>query len=499
VNGGVLVLAAGVLLAASVAASLVAARLRLPALMLFLAVGMAGGSSGAGWISFRDYGLARDLGIAALAVILFDGALHTGFAKARHVLGAAVRLAVGATAIVAVLVGSAASLLLGRPLLQGMLIGSILASTDSAAVFGLLHGSTLRGRLVRTIEAESGFNDAVALVLVVGFAGWISHPGRGGADLITGAASELAFGAVSGVVVGLAAAWSLVRIRLPATGLYAVASFAAAALAFGAATSLHGSGLLAVYLAGLLIADAQIPSRRTIAAFHDGLAWVAQVGLFLMLGLLVTPGRLGDMLPVGLTLAILVVLVARPLATFAMTDSREFTRPERVLLSWAEFVGATPILFAAFAVVSGVPDSAGIFDLVVVVVIFATMAQGLTFEPLARALGLTTVQPLLPAPLVEFGGARSLGAELLEYPVTMSDDVVGRRVRDLRLPLGITPVLIVRGDEAVPPSGVTLLKAGDVLHLLVRTEVAGRIPELIARLSTPGADAPIARRRQSAA
>jgi cell volume regulation protein A len=484
-------LAIAVMLVASIAAALVAARLRLPALMLFLAIGIAGGSAGTGWVSFHDFALARELGIAALALILFNGALHTGLRDVVRMLGTSLRLAVGGTVIVAVLVGIAASVLLGRPLLEGLLIGSILASTDSAAVFGLLHGSTLRTRLVRTIEAETALNDAVTLVLVTGFVAWIGEPSFGVLDMVQGAVRELAYGAVSGVAVGYAAAWLIARIRLPATGLYAVATFAAGALAYGAATSFHGSGLLAVYLAGLLLADAKLPARRTIAAFHDGLAWVAQVGLFLMLGLLVQPGGIGGVLSSGFNLTLILILLARPLATFAMTSSREFTTPERIVLSWSEFVGATPMLFAALAVASGVPGGGQIFDLVLVVVVVATLVQGLTFERLARSFGLTKAAPLLPPPLVDFGGARSLGAELLEYPVSISDGVVGRRIRDLGLPLGITPVLIVRGDEAVPPEGPTLLKAGDALHLLVREEVAGRIPELIARLGDPGVDAPI--------
>jgi cell volume regulation protein A len=496
VGGGLLIFAVGGLLAAAVGTSLVAARLRLPALLLFLGVGMAAGSDGAGWISFADYGLARELGVGALALILFDGGLNTSFAEIRPSLGAALRLAGGATVIVSIVTGIAAALLLGLGLLQGLLLGSILASTDSAAVFGLLRGSTLRRSLVRTMEAESGLNDAVVMVLVVGFIGWIQEPTQSVVDLATLAARQLAIGAICGFVVAKVAGAAITRIRLARTGLYAVATFACALMAYGSAAGLGGSGLLAVYLAGLFLADAPIPGRQTIAAFHDGVAWVGQVGLFVMLGLLASPGRLGAAFSHGAALALVVVLLARPLATFAMTSRREFTVRERVVLSWAELLGATPIVFASFAVASGIRGSDTMFDVVIVAVIVSTLLQGLTFESLARVLGLTRVVPLLPRPLAEFGGAARLGAELVEYTVVSTDGTVGHRVRDLLLPLGITLALIVRGEEAVSPAGSARLKSGDTLHFLVRQEVAVRIPELLARLASAGSERRLASRRR---
>jgi potassium/hydrogen antiporter len=487
-----LIFAVGGLLAASVGMALVASRLRLPGLLLFLAVGMAVGSDGAGWVSFDDYGLARELGLIALALILFDGGLNAGIKQIKGVLATSLRLAFVGTLVVAVVTGVAAVLLFQFSPLEGLLLGSMLASTDSAAVFGLLRGSTLRRRLVHTMEAETAFNDPVVLVLVVGFVTWLQQPDYGLADMVVSAARELAIGAALGYLVGRTAAAALMRSRLPMTGLYPVASFAAAALAYGAATSLQGSGLLAVYLAGLVLGDAEIPGRRTMAVFHDGVAWLGQIGLFVTLGLLASPARLGDAVTAGIVLALVVVLVARPLATLATTSSREFTMPERLVLSWSELLGATPIVFASLAVAAGVSGSRGLFDIVFVAVVFSTLLQGLTFEPIARALGLTTVAPLLPRPLVEFGGASRLGAEIVEYPVSGTDGTVGRRVRDLQPPLGITLAVIIRGDEALPPTEMTRLKAGDILHFLVREELAARIPELLARLREPGRERTIA-------
>jgi cell volume regulation protein A len=476
---GLQILAVGGLLAGAVAASLAAARLRFPSLLLFLAIGMAAGSDGAGWITFDNYEVARQIGVISLALILFDGGLAAGWTQIRSVLGTSLRLAVGGTVLVAVVTAVGAMGLFGISLWQALLLGSIIASTDSAAVFGLLRGSTLSRRISRTLEGEAGFNDPVALVLVLGFTERIMHPGYSIADMIVLGARELALGGLCGFVVGRVAAAAFSRLRPPTSGLFPVASLAVAALAFGAADTVHGSGFLAVYLAGLILGDAPIPGRQTVSVFHDGAAWVAQIALFLTLGLLVSPSQLGAVAPEGIALGLLIVLVARPLATMAATVRQGFSVAERVVLSWAGLRGAAPVVFATFPVAAGVPGSKGLFDVVFFAVVVSTLLQGLTFEPLARALGLTTEAPPLPRQFVEFGGSRRLGVDLVEYPVTDMDAVVGRRVRDLRLPSGSSLAVVVRGEEAIPPAGWTRLKAGDRLHLVIREQTAGPTAGLI--------------------
>jgi cell volume regulation protein A len=482
VDQGLQILAIGGLLAGAVASSLAAARLRLPSLLLFLAIGMAAGSDGAGWIAFDNFEVARQIGVIALALILFDGGLAAGWTEIRSVLRPSLCLAIGGTVLVAVATGLGAMALFRFSPLQALLLGSIIASTDSAAVFGLLRGSTLNRRLRRTLEGEAGFNDPVALVLVLGFMERITHPGYGVADMVLLGARELVIGAFCGFLVGRGAAVAFSRLRPPTSGLFPVASLAVAALAFGAADTFHGSGFLAVYLAGLLLGDAPIPGRQTIGVFHDGVAWISQVGLFLALGLLVFPSQLAEVAPEGVALGLFVVLVARPLATLVATMRGGFSRAERIVLSWAGLRGAAPVVFATFPVAAGLPGSRGIFNIVFFAVVVSTLLQGLTFEPLARALGLTAQAPPLPRQLVEFGGARRLGVELVEYPVSDMDAVVGRRVRDLNLPQGSTLAVVVRGDAAVPPAGSTRLNAGDTLHLVVREQAAGPVAELIERL-----------------
>ena len=476
-----LILVAGALLAAGIGASLLAARLRLPGLVLFLALGMAIGTDGTGLIDFSDYELARTIGVIALALILFEGGLTSGYLEIRPVLRPALSLAVLGTIVTAVVTGLAASWLLDFSALEGLLLGSILAATDGAAVFALLRGSTLRRKLARTLEAESGFNDPVAILLVLGFIDWIQQPGYGIADMAWLFARELGIGVVVGVVVGVGAVWTFRRLSLETVGLYPVASIAAAGIAYGGAAIIDGSGFLAVYLAGLALGGAQIPAKRTITAFHEGVAWVAQITLFLSLGLLAFPSQLGDVLVEGTLVALVVAFAARPLATALATAFDRYSARERLVLGWAGLRGAVPVVLATFPVISGVTHSLEFFNIVLFVVVISTLVQGSTFEPLAQALGMTTAQPALPRPLAETGTIRGLGAEVVEYVVGDGDAIAALRVRELGLPREALVSVIVRGHEAILPRGSTRVEAGDRLHVVVRQEVARDFPELIER------------------
>jgi potassium/hydrogen antiporter len=481
VSDGELILVAGALLAAGIAASLLAQRIRLPGLLLFLGLGMAIGSDGLDWIDFSDYELARTIGIVALALILFEGGLIAGFDEIRPVLRPALSLALVGTFITAAITGMAAVWLFDLDTLQGLLLGSIIASTDGAAIFALLRGSTLRRKLARTLEGEAGFNDPVAVLLVIGFIDWIQKPDYGAADMALLFGEELVMGTAVGVAVGWLAVQGLKRTRLDSTGLYPVATLATAAVAFGAADTLLGSGFLAVYVAGLMLGSARIPAKRTVTVFHQGLAWVAQIAMFLALGLLVFPSDLGGEVVEGTALALVLVLVARPLATFVSTAFERFSTAERVVLGWAGLRGAVPVVLATFPVIEGVDGSDEFFNIVFFAVVISTLLQGTTFEPLAKRLGVTTTEPALPRPLAETGTIRRLGAEVVEFPVGPNYALVGRRVRELGLPRDALLSVIVRGEEAVLPRGSTRIEAGDRLHLVVRSEVAKRMGEVVER------------------
>jgi potassium/hydrogen antiporter len=263
--------------------------------------------------------------------------------------------------------------------------------------------------------------------------------------------------------------------------VYPVASLTAAALAFGGADTLHGSGFLAVYVAGLALGTAGIPAQRTVTSFHQGIAWVAQVVLFLTLGLLVFPSDLGSFAVSGTVLALVVVLVARPAAVWLSTAFGGYTVAERTILAVAGLRGAVPVVLATFPVIAGVEDSDDLFNIVFFAVLISTVLQGASFEPLAERLGVTTREPALPRPLAEAGTIRALGAEVLEFPIGAGDAIAGARVRDLGLPREAVVNVIVRDDEAIPPRGSTRLLAGDQLHVLVRSEMAGEVHRLTRR------------------
>ena len=478
---GQLLLFTGLLLAAGLAASLAAGRLRLPGLVLVLGVGMLIGSDGLGWIDFDDFELARQAGIIAVALILFEGGLSSGFDEIRPVLKTSILLATLGTLATAALTAVAAALILDLEPLPALLLGSTVAATDAAAVFAVLRGSTLRRRLARTLEGESGINDPVAILLVIGCIEAIQEPSYGLLDAAVLVVEELGIGFVVGLAIGLLSAQWLQRVRLPSAGLYPVASVATAALAYGAADSLHGSGFLAVYLAGLVLGTAATPARRTIVTFHDGLAWVAQLALFLILGLLVFPGDLGEIWLEGTAIAFATAVIARPVATLVVTLGQGFSWGEKLVLGWAGLRGAVPVVFATFAVTEGVEGGMTFFNITFFVVLLSTVLQGTTIEPLARLLGVRSDEAAIPAPLVEPVLLNRLGAEVVQFPVRKGDAVVGHAVRELGLPREALLNVMVRGERAIPPRGSTVVEEGDQLHVIVRQEAAVEFRDLLRR------------------
>ena len=478
VHDGERILIVGALLSAGLLASLLASRVRVPGLVLFLGVGMLVGSDGAGWIDFNDYELARTVGIVALALILFEGGLAAGLPEIRPVIGPALALAIVGTIVTAVVTGLVAAWLFDFNTTEGLLVGAIVAGTDGAAIFALLRGSTLRRRLARTLEGESGLNDPIAILLVLGFIHHLENPDYGLADFVGLFAQQIAIGAVVGLGVGYLITLALREARLATAGLYPVATLAAVAVAFGLADTAHGSGFLAVYITGLMLGSATIPAKQTIATFHEGMAWVAQLSMFLVLGLLVFPSDLGAVALEGTVLALVLVFVARPLAVVLCTAPFRFTVREQAVLGWAGLRGAVPVVLATFPVIDAIPRSHEFFNIVFFVVLLSTILQGTTFEPLAKRLGVTTDDPALPRPLAESGTIRRLGAEVLEFPVVADDAIVGLAVRDLGLPREAVINVIVREGQAIPPRGSTRVAAGDRLHVLYREEASRQLVSL---------------------
>ena len=385
----VLILVAGALLATGVLASLVAARLRLPALVLFLGLGMLIGTDGLGWIDFENYELTRFIGSIALLLILFEGGLAAGYDEIRPVLRPAISLAVVATVGTALIVALAATVLFDLPPLEAFLLGAVLSGTDGAAVFALLRGSRLRTDLARTLEGEAGFNDPIAVLLVLACIELLTRPDYGALDVLFFFIQQLGIGAVVGVVMGVVGVFCLRALRSAPLSLNLLASFATAAIAYGAAGALHGSGFLAVYLAGLALGSADLAAKPSVAAFHEGLAAVAEVGMFFTLGLLVFPSQLDRNLIASTVLALIVAFIARPVAAAAATAFEPFSARARLLLGWTGLRGAVPVILATFPVIEDIPRAREFFGVVFFVVLVSTLIQGSTVEGLANRLGCT--------------------------------------------------------------------------------------------------------------
>src|SRR5215212_6301625 len=473
-----LILIAGALLAAGIIGALIADRMRVPGLLLFLGLGMLAGSEGIGGIHFNNAELARTLGTIALVLIIFEGGLTAGWSEIRPVLGTAASLGTIGTAVTAVIAGVAAKLLFGLSTLEGMLVGAAIAATDSAAIFAVLRRSTLEKRLARSLEGESGMNDPVALLLVIGFIEWIQQPGYGIADMAGLLVLKLGLGAAIGLALGRLAVLALDRVRLPGDGIYPVATIAIAGLAYGLSEVAHGSGFLAVYLTALALGSARIPARRTVVAFHQGLGWVAQISLFILLGLLVFPSSLDEVALEALALSAVLILVARPVAALLATLFAPLNMKERLMLGWAGLRGATPIWLATFPVVAGIGTGEELFAIVFFVVVTSTLVQGASFEPLASRLGLTTDEPALPRRLLESGRIRRMGGDVIAYRLPQGAAAAGHPVRDLELPREALVNVIVREGKALPPRGSTELQEGDELHVLVRSELREEVEAL---------------------
>ena len=479
-------LLAGVLLLLGIASSKFSARLGLPVLVLFLSVGMFAGSEGLGRIPFEDYPLANNIGSVALALILFDGGLRTSLEAVRRVWRPALALSTIGVLLTSLITGLAAAWVLRIPLLQGLLVGSIVGSTDAAAVFSVLRSSGLRlpERLTATLEVESGSNDPMAIFLTLGLIGVITGSAESAPQLLWLFVGQFGVGSLAGLLVGRVATAAINRINLDTPGLYPLLALAFALVAFGLAAVLGGSGFLAVYLAGIVLGSSSLVFRRGIFSFHDATAWLGQIVLFVMLGLLSFPSRLLAVAWEGLLIALVLILVARPIAVWASVWPFRFRRRELGFLSWVGLKGAVPITLATFPLLAGVPQSAQIFNAVFFVVLLSALTQGWSLPLVARWLRIGRPADPTPALSVEINALRQVDGEIVDYTVRPGALVVGVPLRELALPDGVLVTLILRGREVLMPSGSSILQCGDHAFVALR----GRLQPLIDRLFDPDPD-----------
>ena len=474
-----MLLLVGAVLAGSIAVAFGAARVGVPSLVAFLALGMLLGSDGPGGIEFDNAELARKVGVIGLAAILYEGGLSTSWRRLRRVAVPAALLSTVGVVVTAVLTGTAAYYLFDLSWLESVLLGAVVASTDAAAVFATLRYTNIRRRLARTLEAETGGNDPVAIALTIGLIDWIDKPNYKFPDLLLLVVRQLGLGLVTGVALGALAMWVFARLPHSVGAFAPVASVAAAALSFGAADVIGGSGFLAVYLVGLAVGSTPSRYRRQLVAFHEGLAFLAQVAMFIVLGLLVFPSDLPAVALPGLALAALLVIVIRPVAVWISTAFAKFTARERALLGWAGLRGAVPIVLATFVLSSQLGKAETIFNAVFFVVVVSALLQGTTLEWTAARLGLVDPRPAVVAAPLEVDALGSL--ELVEFDVAGDHAIAGAAVRELGLPRSALIAVVARHGDTIPPRGTTVLQPGDRLFVLAPRAMRAELEDVFSR------------------
>ena len=460
------------------------ARAGMPSLLIYLLMGVALGEDALG-IRFDDPELAHALGFAALAIILAEGGLTTSWPEVRPTMRLGVLLATVGVAVSIGVVAVGGHYLLGLPWELAVLLGAVTSPTDAAAVFSVLRTVPLPRRLAGTLENESGLNDAptVVLVTLISTGAWAEHGLVGAAGIVVW---ELAIGVVSGLVFGFGGAWVMRRAALPSSGLYPIAVLMIALLGYGAAAAVHGSGFAAVYVAGLVLGNSELPHRVATRSFSEGVAWLAQIGLFVMLGLLLSPGRI-DLGTVVLAVGagLILTLLARPLSVLASAVGSGFSWRELTFLSWAGLRGAVPIVLTTIPYAEGVEASSRLFDLVFVMVVIYTVLTGPTLPWVARLLGVARRSD--PRGLdLEAAPLDRIAADLLQVTITPTSKLHGVEVGELRLPVGASLSMIIRDEETLVPERRTVLRHGDDLLVVTPRRLREQTEKRLRQVSEGG-------------
>ncbi|MBN8234149.1 potassium/proton antiporter [Halobacillus kuroshimensis] len=481
------VLITAFLLFSGIIAAKFSSRWGLPALILFMIVGMIIGSDGLGIIYFDDAGVAQLFGVFALVLILFEGGLHTKWATVRSVAVPSLSLATIGVVLTSTLIGAAAFLLLDLSLMEGLLLGAIVGSTDAAAVFSVLKERNIKAKMGATLEAESGTNDPMAVFLTLSFIELISNEGSSIWMLIPTFFLQMGLGLVLGVLFGWTASFSINRIRLGSSALYPILSIAFALLTYGITAFVGGSGFLAVYIAALVIGNRELTYRYSIFQFNEGFAWMAQILMFIILGLLVFPDQLfsSEVMYDGIILSLLLIFVARPAAVFLSLIRLNYTFKEKLFISWAGLRGAVPIVLATFPVVDGLNNSQTLFNIVFFIVLTSALIQGSTISWMADRLNLVGPKKDTPHHSIELISMGKVAVEMIQYQTSQESAVVGSRLRDLSFPNHANINAIIRDNQVITPYGETEIKAGDFLYILVESKYKDQVTKELERTVTP--------------
>lgn len=479
-----ILLGVALLLLLSVVASKASGRLGVPALVIFMIIGMLSGSEGPGGIYFDNFVQAQSLGVLALALILFAGGLDTDWKEVRPVVGTALVLSTLGVLVTAGLVGYFAHVALGLSLLEGFLLGSIVSSTDAAAVFAVMRSRavSLKGNLKPLLELESGSNDPMAVFLTIGVIGLLMRPGASMLELVPQFFLQMSIGAVAGLLLGRLVVWIINRLNLEYEGLYPVFTLAYVLLGYAATTLIGGNGFLAVYIVGLVMGNTPFIHKRSITRFHDGMAWLMQIAMFVALGLLVFPSQLLPIMGAGLLVSVFLMFVARPVSIFLLTPFSKLSFAEKSLVSWVGLRGSVPIILATFPLLAGVPNANMIFNLVFFIVMTSVILQGTSIPIVSKWLGVYKPLEKKVAYPLEFNPMGDLKSDLVEVDIPPGSPAVGKAIVALGIPSGALFVMLRREREFIVPSGSTVLQAGDTLLMLAQKE---DLPIVERILSTP--------------
>ena len=472
-----------VLLFVSVISSKISDKFAVPVLLLFLGIGMLSGSEGIGGIYFDNAHLAKSIGVVALIFIIFAGGLDTDWKETRSIVWQGVSLSTLGVLLTAVITGLFSIYILDFSIWEGMLLGSIISSTDAAVIFAVLRSKriSLKQPLKPLLEFESGSNDPMAIFLTMGFIRILTLPDSGILHMIPGFVMDMGMGALVGYFMTRAIVYIVKKIKLDYDGLYPVVMISLVLFTYCIAIILKGNGILAVYLAGLGLGKADYPHKKYITRFHDGLAWICQIAMFVTLGLLVYPSRIISLFWAGMLITFLLMFVARPISVYLCLLPFKMSVRKKALVSWVGLKGSVPIILATFPFTAGLPQADVYFNIVFFVVIASVFIQGTSIPFVARRLKLD--EPLVKKHTrpIELQKVEEIDAELTEVIVPHISESVGKKMRDLDIPEKCVVILVSRDEKYIFPSPSMVIQGGDVLLVLADDHNLGRFQDILAR------------------